>query len=308
MAFRRPRNLKDMVVRTKLTNPLPNGGFKICTDGRCLMCKHSASTDSFESHVTGRSYKILGDTSCHTNNCIYLISCKVCGKQYVGETGDLRRRINNHRSTIKTKRIQEPVAEHFNLAGHKWQDMSVVVIDHNAHWTYTGRKHKEKFWMHRLKSFRPQGMNKMNDFIKMNTAWAPILLNIACLLYACYPQLFFYFAKLPDHFLLVLHLLLLRSQVSSRSTPRYVWSRTSPRNVPVGIRVGMGPPRPLKCRGRWMDGAVLRVGPEGPGSRVAVDVARWGSLPARGPWAPGLGLGFEALDVSVWVIYSWAGR
>ena len=53
-----------------------------------------------------------------------------------------------------------------------------------------------------------------------------------------------------------------------------------------------------------MDGAVLRVGPEGPGSRVAVDVARWGSLPARGPWAPGLGLGFEALDVSVWVIYS----
>ena len=170
MAFRRPRNLKDMVVRTKLTNPLPNGVFKICTDGRCLMCKHSASTDSFESHVTGRSYKILGDTSCHTNNCIYLISCKVCGKQYVGETGDLRRRINNHRSTIKTKRIQEPVAEHFNLAGHKWQDMSVVVIDHNTHWTDTERKHKEKFWMHRLNSFRPQGMNKMNDFIKMNTA------------------------------------------------------------------------------------------------------------------------------------------
>ena len=27
-AFRRPRNLKDMVVRTKLENPLPNGGFK----------------------------------------------------------------------------------------------------------------------------------------------------------------------------------------------------------------------------------------------------------------------------------------
>jgi predicted GIY-YIG superfamily endonuclease len=169
-AFRRPPNLKDMVARTKLTNPLPNGGLKICTDGRCLMCKRSASTGSFESPVTGRSYKILGDTFCHTDNCIYLISCKVCGKQYVGETGDLRRKINNHLSTIKTKRIQEPVTEHFNLSGHKWQDMSVVVIDHNAHWNDTERKNKEKFWMHRLKSFRHQGMNKMNYFTKMNIA------------------------------------------------------------------------------------------------------------------------------------------
>jgi hypothetical protein len=33
-AFRCPRNLKDMMVRirTKLTNPQPNGGFKIGTD------------------------------------------------------------------------------------------------------------------------------------------------------------------------------------------------------------------------------------------------------------------------------------
>jgi predicted GIY-YIG superfamily endonuclease len=64
----------------------------------------------------------------------------VCIKQYVGETGDLRRRINNHRSTIK---------EHFNLNGYKWEDMKVVVIDHNPHWTDAERKNKEKFWMHR---------------------------------------------------------------------------------------------------------------------------------------------------------------
>lgn len=30
------------------------------------------------------------------------------------------------------------------------------------------RKNKEKFWMYRLKSFRPDGMNKQMDFIKMN--------------------------------------------------------------------------------------------------------------------------------------------
>lgn len=167
-AFRRPRNLKDMVVRARLDNPLPNGGFRTCSDKRCLLCKHSEDTDTFRSPVTGRNYKIFGNTSCHTNNCIYLISCKACQKQYVGETGDLRKRINNHRSTIKTKRITEPVGEHFNLDGHKWEDMIVVVIDHNQTWSSTDRKKKEKFWMHRLKSFRPNGMNKIIDFARMN--------------------------------------------------------------------------------------------------------------------------------------------
>jgi hypothetical protein len=46
--------------------------------------------------------------------------------------------------------------------------MTVVVIDHNPHWTDAERKNKEKFWMHRLKSFRPDGMNKQIDAVKMN--------------------------------------------------------------------------------------------------------------------------------------------
>ncbi|XP_052708956.1 uncharacterized protein LOC128183834 [Crassostrea angulata] len=112
-AFKRPRNLKDMVVRARLDNPLPNGGFKTCSDARCLLCKHSTNADSFKSSITGRTYKIIGNTSCRTDNCIYLFSCKVCSKQYVGERGDLRRRINNHRSTIKTNIVKESVGEHW---------------------------------------------------------------------------------------------------------------------------------------------------------------------------------------------------
>lgn len=112
-AFKRPKNLKDMVVRTKIKNPLPNGGFRTCSDTRCLLCKHSSDADDFSSPITGRTYKIFANTSCSTDNCVYLINCKFCQKQYVGETGDLRRRINNHRSTIKTKKIKEPVGGTF---------------------------------------------------------------------------------------------------------------------------------------------------------------------------------------------------
>jgi hypothetical protein len=46
--------------------------------------------------------------------------------------------------------------------------MTVIVIDHNPRWSDTDRKNKEKFWMHRLKSFHPNGMNKINDFTRMN--------------------------------------------------------------------------------------------------------------------------------------------
>jgi hypothetical protein len=45
--------------------------------------------------------------------------------------------------------------------------MTVVVIDHNPHWTDAERKNKEKLWMHRLKSFRPDGMNKQIDVVTM---------------------------------------------------------------------------------------------------------------------------------------------
>lgn len=56
---------------------------------------------------------------------------------YIGETGDLRRRINNQRSTIKTKksRTRPAVRKHSNLSGQKWEDMTVKVIVLNPHWT-----------------------------------------------------------------------------------------------------------------------------------------------------------------------------
>jgi hypothetical protein len=47
--------------------------------------------------------------------------------------------------------------------------MSKVVIDHDPRWSDTERKQKEKFWMHRLKSFEPHDINKMVDFTRMNT-------------------------------------------------------------------------------------------------------------------------------------------
>lgn len=114
-------------------------------DGGC-----ANSTDSSKSPVTCRSYRILRETFCRSDTCIYSISGKICEKQYVVETGDLRRRINNHRFTIQTKRVKKPVAEHFNLEGHSWEDILTI--------TPTTRMQTKR--TRRLRSFTG-GINKL---------------------------------------------------------------------------------------------------------------------------------------------------
>lgn len=48
-SFRHQRNFKVMIVRTRLKNPLSNGGFNNFSDTRYLMRKRSSDADSFSS-------------------------------------------------------------------------------------------------------------------------------------------------------------------------------------------------------------------------------------------------------------------
>jgi len=49
---------------------------------------------------------------------------------YVGETENaLHIRLNGHRSDIRTKKTDKPVAEHFNLVGHSIKDLTIMVIE-----------------------------------------------------------------------------------------------------------------------------------------------------------------------------------
>jgi hypothetical protein len=46
--------------------------------------------------------------------------------------------------------------------------MTILVIENDPTWSDAERKKKEKFWMHWLKSFELQGINKSADFTRMN--------------------------------------------------------------------------------------------------------------------------------------------
>ena len=61
-------------------------GSEKCGRSRCEVCLNIEETDTFTSTTTGESFKINHQLNCDDNCLIYLLTCKCCGKQYVGET------------------------------------------------------------------------------------------------------------------------------------------------------------------------------------------------------------------------------
>ena len=121
----------------------------------------------FCSFVEKHTFCINYHFDCDSQGVIYLISCKKCGKQYVGSTiTSFRYRFNNHKSSLtRFGREQrgicgEHLYSHFFSKGHSGlTDVSVPIIDKTDIGDPTTR---EGFWTHKLKCFTPLGLNIMD--------------------------------------------------------------------------------------------------------------------------------------------------
>ena len=71
--------------------------------------------------------------------------------------------MTQHRSAIKTKKNDQPVANHFNLLHHSIHNLRVIAIEQNDSWDNRSRKAKENFWECQLKTTSPFGLNIRND-------------------------------------------------------------------------------------------------------------------------------------------------
>ena len=173
--FRRPKNLRDLLVRAKLTTPdtsTKTGARKkrnLCTRMNCIYCKLLDRTGRITCPYNKRSYISRFNVNCNSNNLIYCLVCRSCNKIYVGQTKrSIRERAGEHLTSIRKKKRHLVVGRHYNTPGHKGvSDIKIYVLEFvraapNATFSKTQREMVEAKWIFRLRSTVPIGLNLLD--------------------------------------------------------------------------------------------------------------------------------------------------
>ena len=112
----------------------PTEKIQKCGSARCRTCPYIEETSYFYSNVTGERFlPRINDSNyldCKTDNIIYLIYCKICNFQYVGETKNkLQKRFSNHRSQINSGNSCQLIHKHFQGDCHGISNCKIIPIE-----------------------------------------------------------------------------------------------------------------------------------------------------------------------------------
>ena len=134
-SFRSARKISSYLVRAKLYLLETRVGSFMFGGRRCQACLNV--TETFTSTSINQTYKINHEFNCNESSLIYLLTCKICRKQYVGQTVDIFRsrwnisKSNDRKYLVGNLLMQEHIFEHFNSEGHTGflENVSVTFID-----------------------------------------------------------------------------------------------------------------------------------------------------------------------------------
>lgn len=140
---------------------------KSCDFKKCKICPIVNKDTTVVSYACLKRFGVIrpDDLTCLASNVIYAITCKKCGKQYVGETmRTLRRRIMEHLNDVSKNTKNSYLVGHFNDGLHGISDIEVTIIEKLPDNTSTAqRREKEDFWIRTLNSAFPFGFNDKID-------------------------------------------------------------------------------------------------------------------------------------------------
>ena len=161
VAYRRAKNLKDHLVKAKVSSKRRSArlktGYGRCNEG-CKLCWLSTSQISHTCYRSRKSWKITAPINCNTQNVVYKLLCRKCSDFfYIGETKRrFRDRIQEWRTAIKTKK-DHPVAKHF-ATGHGKDPVDYlhpVAIERVLPVGNTQlRKRRESYWINKYEAVR----------------------------------------------------------------------------------------------------------------------------------------------------------
>ena len=158
---------------------MDNSQTKKCQSRQCRTCSHMEECNFFFSNTTGQRYIPKnyegGYLDCRSENIIYLIFCKICNFQYVGETKNrLQTRFSKHKSDIRLGNSCQIIHKHFEESGHGIDNCKILPIEKvdrrpASHQGLGGseldraitkfRLEREKYWIKTLQTAYPFGLN-----------------------------------------------------------------------------------------------------------------------------------------------------
>ena len=84
---RQPWNLKKLLTRAKFEEIQESPKITKCNRPNCGVCDYLMTDNEFL-FKCGKTFKVKTTMSCDAKNLIYVIKCKGCDEEYIGETGD----------------------------------------------------------------------------------------------------------------------------------------------------------------------------------------------------------------------------
>ena len=79
---------------------------------------------------------------------------------YIGETKrQLKYRISDHKTYIKSENMEQTTREHFNLPGHNISNMKVTIVERVKKNDDQYRKEREKYFINKFNTFY-RGINR----------------------------------------------------------------------------------------------------------------------------------------------------
>ena len=136
-----------------------------CGNRFCHTCENVTECNAVTSNTNKFVFKLRQNLNCNSSNIIYLIQCKECVKQYIGQTKrSLRLRTNNNRADIVNNR-RTTIANHFNTAPCSIEDFQITPIFqchkfiNDEERTTATRLEIENYFIEAFKTYLPYGLN-----------------------------------------------------------------------------------------------------------------------------------------------------
>ena len=102
---RKPKNLKKLLTKARFDSIPIDPEVKKCNGKKRGLCIHLIEDNSLQ-FKCGTLSEIKQSMSCNFKHLIYVMRCAGCGLEYIGETGDLRKRVTVHNQQIRDPRVR----------------------------------------------------------------------------------------------------------------------------------------------------------------------------------------------------------